>query len=164
MLDIAKYTSHCGEPSCQLIILGCFFIFTGKQNFPFTLLILALFKCWDLGVVCSAQPVQDNHYVKWHVRLSCLSFPSALHMAARHSSHRPSGFSTSQGSAGWMCQGVQSLLLVSAVTTCTPLCSAATVQRFSASLWYQSCLTDLTPVICRQIPTGVLSSCSQVFA
>lgn len=72
-------------------------------------------------MVCSVQPVQDDHYEKWHVRFSCLSLPSVLHMAATRRSWRSSGFPTSQGSAKLMFLGEQSLLLLSAVPICPPL-------------------------------------------
>lgn len=67
-------------------------------------------------MVCSVQPVQDNHNGKRHVRFSCLSFPSVLHMAATQNSPRSSGFSSSQGSPEFGSAQGQAL----AITMCTP--------------------------------------------
>lgn len=83
----------------------------------------------------SAQPVQDNHVeMAWNV--SCLSFPSVLHLSAMHSSLRSSGFSISQGSPELMSAWGQSLLLLSAVTTRAPL--AVPPRCIRCSFWYLS--------------------------
>lgn len=112
-------------------------------------------------MACSAQPVQENHTVKWPVRFSCFSFPSVLHMAAMRSSQRSLGFSSSQGSAELMSARRQSSLLVAAITTCSPFAvSPCCIGCIVCGTYLQKYLTDFIPVHCRGIPTGLLSGCS----
>lgn len=79
--------------------------------------------------------VQDNHNVKWHVRFSCLLFPSVLHMAATHSSQRSSGFSSSQVSAD-ECLGTV-LAPCRSYHNVHTICSVTMLHR-AHCLWYLS--------------------------